>query len=67
MDQFELGLYLVYLSQSTLPKKLNQKQKQEKGQIVRKDLESTYSAVNVRLKTSKMSIVLNIILNSLKI
>ena len=47
MDQFVLIPYSIYQSQNTLPKKMEQKQ--EKEEIVPKDFDSVYSAVNARL------------------
>ena len=50
MDQFVLIPYSIYQSQSTLPKKLEQKQ--EKEEIVPKDFDYFYSAYNAKLKTN---------------
>ena len=52
MDQFVLIRYSVYQSQSTLPKKKPKlEQKPEKDEMVPKDFDSIYSAVNAKLKT----------------
>ena len=52
MDQFVLIPYSIYQSQSKLPKKPKLEQKQEKEEIVPKNVDSIYSAVNAKLKTS---------------
>ena len=51
MDQFNLILYSIYPSQSTLSKK-KLEQRQEKEEIVPKEFESLYSVVKARLETS---------------
>ena len=66
MDQFVLIPYLVYQSQSTLPKKTKLEQKQEKEEVVQKDFDSIYSAVNARLKPSNNKQPFDLFLNSLR-
>ena len=57
MDQFVLIPYSIYQLQSTFPKK-KLEQKQEKEEIVPKNFDSIYSAVNAKLKTSNKSTLL---------
>ena len=64
MEQFVLIPYSVYQSQSTLPTKQKLEQKQEKEEIVPKNFDSVYSAVNARLKTSNNKHIIDLILNS---
>ena len=64
MEQFVSNPYSVYQSQSTLPRKQKLEQKQEKEEIVQKSFDSVYSAVNVRLKTSKNKHLIDLILIS---
>ena len=66
MDQFVLIPYSNYQSQSTLPKK-NLEQQQEKEEIVPKDFNSIYSAVNANLKTINSKHLIDLILNSPRI
>ena len=67
MEQFVLIPYSVYQSQSTLPTKQKLEQKQEKEEIVAKNFDSVYSAVNARLKTSNNKHIIDLILNSPRI
>ena len=67
MEQFVLIPYSVYQSQSTLPRKQKLEQKQEKEEIVPKNSDSVYSAVNARLKTSNNKHMIDLILNSPRI
>ena len=67
MDQLVLISYSIYQSQSTLPKKPKLEQKQEKEEIVPKDFDSIYSAVNAKLKTSNNKHLIDLILNSPRI
>ena len=67
MDQIVLIPYSIYQSQSTLPKKTKLEQKQEKEKIVPKNFDSTYSAVNAKLKTSNNKHLIDLILNSPRI
>ena len=67
MDQFILLPYSIYQSQSTLPKKPKLEQKQEKEEVVPKDFDSVYSAVNAKLKTSNNKHLIDLILNSPRI
>ena len=67
MEQFVLIPYSVYQSQSTLPRKQKLEQKQEKEEIVPKNFDSVYSAVNARLKTSNNKHIIDLILNSPRI
>ena len=67
MEQFVLIPYSVYQSQSTLPTKQKLEQKQEKEEIVPKNFDYVYSAVNARLKTSNNKHINDLILNSLRI
>ena len=60
-------LYYVYQSQSTLPRKQKLEQNQEKEEIVPKDFDSIYSAVNSRLKMSNIKQLIDLILNSPRI
>ena len=64
MEQFVLIPYSVYQSQSTLQRKQKLEQKQEKEEIVPKNFDSVYSAVNARLKTSNNKHIIDLILNS---
>ena len=69
MEQFVLIPYSVYQSLSTLPRKqkLEQNLEQEKEEIVPKNFDSVYSAVNARLKTSNKKNIIDLILNSPRI
>ena len=67
MEQFVLVPSSVYQSQSTLPRKQKLEQKQEKEEIVPKNFEFVYSAVNARLKTSNDKHIIDLILNSPRI
>ena len=67
MEQFVLIPFSIYQSQSTHPRKLKLEQKQEKEEIVPKNFDSAYSAVNARLKTSNNKHIIDLILNSPKI
>ena len=67
MDQFVLIPYSIYQSQSTLPKKIKLEQKQEKEEIVPKNFDSIYSAVNAKLKTSNNKHLIDLLLNSPRI
>ena len=67
MEQFVLVSYSVYQSKSTLPRKKNLEQKQEKQDIVTKNFDSVYCAVNARLKTSNKKHLIDLILNSARI
>ena len=67
MDQLNLIPYSMYQSQNTLPKKRKLEQKQEKLEIVPKDFDSIYSAVNAKLKTSNNKQLIDLILNSPRI
>ena len=67
MEQFVLIPYSVYQSQSTLPTKQKLEQRKEKEEIVPKNFDSVYSAVNARLKTSKNKHIIDLILNSPRI
>ena len=67
MDQLKLIPYSIYQSQNTLPKKPKLEQKQEKEEIVPKDFDSIYSAVNAKLKTSNNKHLIDLILNSPRI
>ena len=67
MEQFVLIPYSVYQSQNTLPRKQKLEQKQEKEEIVPKNFDSVYSAVNSRLKTSNNKHIIDLILNSPRI
>ena len=67
MEQFVLIPYSVYQSQSTLPRKQKLEQKQEKEEIVPKNFDSVYSALNARLKTSNNKHISDLILNSPRI
>ena len=67
MEQFVLIPYSVYQSQSTLPRKQKLEQKQEKEEIIPKNFDCVYSAVNARLKTSNNKHIIDLILNSPKI
>ena len=62
MEKFVLIPYSVYQSQSTLPRKQKFEQKQEKEEIVPKNFDSVYSAVNARLKTSNNEHIIDLIL-----
>ena len=64
MDQFVLIPNSIYQSQSTLPKKPELEQKKEKEEVVQKDFNSIYSAVNAKLKTSNNKHLIDLILNS---
>ena len=64
MDQFVLIPNSIYQSQSTLPKKTKLEQKQENEEVVQKDFDSIYSAVNAKLKTSNNKHLIDLILNS---
>ena len=64
MEQFVLIPYSVYQSQSTLPRKQKLEQKQEKEEILPKNFDSVYSAVNARLITSNNKHIIDLILNS---
>ena len=57
--------YSIYQSQSILPKKIWNKNK--KGEIVPKNFDFFYSAVNARLKRRKNKHLFDLILNSLRI
>ena len=52
MEQFASVRYSDYYSRSTFPKKPKMEPKQEKYEIVPKDFDSTYSAVNARIEMS---------------
>ena len=67
MEQFVLIPYSVYQSQSTLPRKQKLEPKQEKEEILPKNFDSVYSAVNARLKTSNNKHNIDLILNSPRI
>ena len=67
MEQFVLIPYSVYQSQSTLPRKQKLEQKQGKEEIVPKNFDSVYSAVNARLKTSNNKHIIDLILNFLEL
>ena len=67
MEQFVFIPYSAYQSQSTLPRKQKLEQKQEKEEIVPKNFDSIYSAVNARLKTSNNKNIIDLILNSPRI
>ena len=67
MEQFVLIPYSVYQSQSTLPTKQKLEHKQEKEDIVPKNFDSVYNAVNARLKTSNNKHIIDLILNSPRI
>ena len=67
MEQFVLVPYSVYQSQSTLPRKQKLEQKQETEEIVPKNFDYVYSAVNARLKTSNNKHIIDLILNSPRI
>ena len=67
MDQFVLIPYSIYQSQSTLPKKTKLEQKQEKEEIVPKNVDFFYSAVNAKLKTSNNKHIIDLIFNSPRI
>ena len=67
MDQFDLIPCSIYQSQSTLPKKPKLEQKQEKEEVVPKNFDSIYSAVNAKLKTSNNKHLIDLILNSPRI
>ena len=67
MDQFVLIPYSIYQLQSTLPKKPKLEQKQDKEDIVSKNFDSIYSAVNAKLKTSNNKHLIDLILNSTRI
>ena len=67
MEQFVLIPYSVYQSQSTLPRKQKLEQKQEKEEIVPKNFDFVYSAVNAKLKTSHNKHIIDLILNSPRI
>ena len=67
MEQFVLVPYSVNQLQSTLPRKQKLEQKQEKVEIVPKNFDSVYSAVNARLKTSNNKHIIDLILNSPRI
>ena len=64
MKQFVLIPYSVYQSQSTLLRKQKLEQKQEKQEIVPKNFDTIYSAVNARLKTSNNRHLFDSFLNS---
>ena len=64
MDQFVLIPNSIYQSQSTLPKKPKLEQKQENEEVVQKDFDSIYRAVNAKLKTSNKKHLIDLILNS---
>ena len=64
MDQFVLIPNSIYQSQSTFPKKPELEQKQEKEEVVQKDFDSIYSAVNAKLKTRNNKHLIDLILNS---
>ena len=66
MDHFVLIPYSIYQSKSTLSKK-KLEQKQEKEEIVPKDFDSIYSAVNAKLETSNNKHLIGLILNSPRI
>ena len=63
MEQFVLIPYSVYQSESTLSRKQKLDLKQEKEEIVTKIIDSVYSAVNARLKTSNNKHLIDLILN----
>ena len=67
MEQFVLIPYSVYQSQSTLPRERKLEQKQEKEEIVPKNFDSVYSAVNARLKTSNNKHNIDLFLTSPRI
>ena len=63
MEQFVLIPYSVYQSQSTLPRKQKLEQKQEREEIVPKNFDSVYIAVNA----SNNKHIIDLILNSPRI
>ena len=66
MDQFVLTPYSIYQSQITLPK--NRKlEKASREEIVPKDFDSFYSAINARLKTSNNQHLIDSVLDSRRI
>ena len=67
MEQFVLIPYSVYQSQSTLPRKRKLEQMQEKEEIVPKNFDSVYSAVNARLKTCNKKYHFNLFLKTFRI
>ena len=67
MDQFVLIPHSIYQSKNTLPKKPKLEQKQEKEEIVPKKIDSIYSAVNAKLKTSNNKHLIDLVLNSPRI
>ena len=67
MEQFVLIPYSVYQSQSTLPRERKLEQKQEKEEIVPKNFDSVFSAVNARLKTGNNKHIIDLVLNSSRI
>ena len=67
MDQFVLIPYSIYQLQNTLPKKPKLEQKQDKEEIVPKNFDSIYSAINAKLKTSNNKHLIDLILNSPRI
>ena len=67
MEPFVLIPYSVYQSQSTLPRKQNLEKQQEKEEIVPKNFDCVYSAVNARLKTSNSKHIIDLILSSPRI
>ena len=62
MKQFVIILYSVYQPENTLPRKQKMELKQEKEEIVTKIVDSVYSAVNARLKTSNNKHLIDLIL-----
>ena len=67
MEKFVLIPYSVYQSQSTLPRRQNMEQKQEKERLYHKNFVFVYSAVNARLKASNKKHIIDLILNSPRI
>ena len=61
------GHLLIDLTPITVPKKNKMEQKREKEEIVLKDFDSIYSAVNAKLETSSNKHLLDLILNSPRI
>ena len=67
MEQFVLMPYSVYQSQSTLPRERKLEQKIGKEEIVPKNFDSVFSAVNARMKTSNNKHIIDLFLNSSRI
>ena len=64
MNQFVLNPCSMYQSQRTLPKTPKLGQRQEKEEIVPKNVDSINSAVNAKLKPSNNKHLIDLILNS---